>query len=116
MVLLVKPVGQHRMQAYAMRIVPVFGVWIRKEVSAHATVERPPASTAIGRLEDSAARHADVHVARIAGVDQDRMQLRPIGCAGLIVSAPGLTLRMLVQAVDATPCGAAVVRTKQPLR
>jgi hypothetical protein len=54
-------------------------------------------------FEYAAARHADVHVLRIARIDQDRMHLRAVGRAVLIAAAPGLALRMVVEAVDAGP-------------
>src|SRR5215472_17960204 len=104
------------MQANAMRIMPILGVGIRKEIGADAPVERPPVCAGIRRFEYAAAGHADVHVARVARVDQDRMQLRAVGCASLIISTPRFALRMFVQTLDASPCGAAVLGSEQPLR
>ena len=71
---------------------------------------------AVGGLEHAAARHADVHVRRIARIDQDRVQLRAVGRAVLVAAAPRLALRMRVEAGDAfqvappssernSPCG-----------
>ena len=71
---------------------------------------------AIGRLEDAAARHADVQVLRVARIDEDRVQLRAVGRAVLVAAAPRLALRMLVEAVDTRPGRAAVGRAEQPLR
>ncbi len=70
-----------RVQAHAVRIVPELGVRVGEEVGPDAGVERVPVGAAVGRLEHAAARHAEVHVRGVARVDQDRVQLRPVGRA-----------------------------------
>ena len=116
MVLLIQPVGRSRGEPDAMRIVPVFGVRIGHEKRFDAFVERPPVRAAVGRLEYAAAGHPDVHVAGIARIDEDRVQLWAVRRAVLIAAAPRLALRMLVEAIDTGPGRAAVSRPEQALR
>ncbi len=104
------------MHPHAVRIVPVFGIRIGEEVGTHAFVQRMPVGARIGRFEDAAARHPDVEMLRITRVDQDRVELRAIRRAVLVAAAPGLALRMLVEAVDAHPGRAAVGRAEESLR
>src|SRR5262249_50196327 len=107
-VLLVEPIGLRGMKAYAMRIVTVFRGRVGQKVRAHAPVDGPPIAASIRRSDHAAARHADIHVPGIARVDDYRMQLPAVRCAGLIATAPCFAGRMLVEAVDTVPRRAVV--------
>ena len=63
-VLLIEAVGQQRMQAHAMRIVPVLRVGIGQEIRTNAAIDRSPVRAGVRGLEYAAARHADIHVRR----------------------------------------------------
>ena len=94
--------------ATALGIVALQGLrWVegrlRQKIRAHPKIERLPIRSRVRGFEDAAARHADVEVLRIEGIDQDRMQLRTIRRAVLIAAAPGFALRMLVESVHAGP-------------
>ena len=86
-------------------------------IDRHATaVERRPRRALVGGFEDAAARHADVHVGRVARVDQDRVQLGPVRRAVLLAAGPLEQPRMLVEAGDRLPRVAAVLGAKEALR
>ena len=114
-ILLIKTIRQDRMQPYAMRIMTEFRRRLRQEIRLDPGVQRPPGRAAVARFENASARHADVHVIGITGVDQDRMQFRTVGRSILVVAAPGLAHRVLVEAIDADPRGAAIFGAKQSL-
>src|SRR5881398_2672908 len=99
-----------------MGIVSVFCIGIRKEVCPHSAIEWLPIRAFVLRFEDAATGHADIHMLGIARIDQDGMKLRPVRRSVLIATAPCLALRMFVEAVDAMPVRAAIIRAEQPLR
>src|SRR6266550_1116012 len=115
-ILLIKTVRQDRMQPYAMRIMTEFRRRLRQEIRLDSGVQRPPGRAAVARFEHASARHADVHVIGITRVDQDRMQFRAVGRSVLVVAAPCLSHRVLVEAIDADPRGAVIFGAKQSLR
>src|SRR6185369_627785 len=116
MVLLIESIRVARMEAHAMWIVPERRVGVRHEQRFHPFVQRVPVAATIVRLEHPAARHADVDMAWIAGIDENRVELRAVRRAVLIAAAPRLALRMIIEAVDAGPSRAAVGGTEQTLR
>src|ERR1700730_10756150 len=115
-ILLIKTIRQDRMQPYAMRIRAEFRVRLRQETPLDPSVQRPPGRAAVARFEHASARHADVHVIGITRVDQDRMQFRTVGRSVLVIAAPRLAHRVLIEAIDAVPCGATILGAKQSLR
>src|SRR5437588_10368648 len=104
------------MQAHAMRIMAEFRIGLRQEIGANPAIERSPIGPGTGGLENAAARHADVYVRGVAWIDQDRMQLRAIGRAILIATAPLLAPRVRVESRNAFPRRATVTRAEQTLR
>src|SRR6202165_2046715 len=115
-ILLIKTIRQDRMQPYAMRIMTEFRRRLRQEICLDPGVQRPPGRAAVARFENASARHTDVHVIGITRVDQDRMQFRTVGRSVLVIAAPRLAHRVLVEAIDADPRGAAIFGAKQSLR
>src|SRR5436309_2002283 len=114
-ILLVQAIGMTGSETHAVRIVSVLGVGVGKKIGAHAFVEWRPIATPVDRLENATRRHRDIKMLRIARVDQDRVQRRAVGRTLLVIVAPRLALRMLVEAVDSFPRRSAVARTEQTL-
>ncbi len=82
-VLLVEHVGRERMQAHAVRILADLGIRIGQKIDAHAGIQRLPGCARIEALERAAELAGDrqIHVPRIARIDEDRVQHRPVGRA-----------------------------------
>src|SRR5207253_4814889 len=75
-----------------------------------------PTRAAVLAGEDAAARHADIEPARLARIDQDRMELRAVGRAVLLAAGPLPVHRVLVEAAHALPARPAVLGAEQALR
>ena len=79
-VLLVQPIGPLRVQAHAVRVVPE----LRRRGSGRKSPRTPALSGCqslppSARLEHAARRQPEVHVRRVARVDDDRVQHRAVG-------------------------------------
>src|SRR5205823_3304489 len=59
---------------------------------------------------------SDVHVLRVARIDQDRMQFRPVRRAVLVAATPRLSLPMRIEPAHSLPRGTVVGRSEQALR
>src|SRR5262249_5563706 len=92
---------------------------IGEKVGAAAGVERSPVVALVEALEDAAAAagDAEVEVARIARVDEYRVQLRAVGGTALrVVARPFGVHGVLVEAGDRFPGVAGVFRAEEALR
>src|SRR5262249_48855768 len=116
MVLLIEDVRIERMQPHAMRVMAVFGVRDGDKIGPAPRVERLPVGAFVHALEDSAARHPDVHVIRVARINVDRMHLRPVRRAVAQAAGPRRPHRMIVESGDRFPGVSAVFRAEQTLR
>ena len=99
-----------------MRIVAELGLGLGEERDLATGVERLPVETAIGRLEHTARRQRDVHVRRVARIDDDGVQHRPVGRVLLGPLGPRRPHRMVVPTVDRIPRCATVAADEQALR
>src|SRR5262249_31522 len=117
--LLIQNVRRVRMESHAVGILSVLRIGIGQEVGAAAGVERLPVTALVEALEDTAATSGDgeVEMARVARVDQNRVQFRAVRCAGLgIVARPQRIHRVLVESGYWLPGVAGVFRAEEAFR
>src|SRR5712692_1170355 len=104
------------MKPHTVRIVTILRIGDRYKISGADLVQRLPIRAAIRAFENSAHRHAHIHVIGIARIDKYRMQLRTVGGTVARASGPRRAHRMVIEARDAFPVRAAVLAAKQALR
>src|SRR5262245_19837177 len=115
-VFMISDVRLDRVRTDEMRVVAVFWVRDGDKIGRATRVERLPVGAFVHALEDSAARHPDVNVIRVARVDVDRMHLRTVRRAVAKPAGPGRPHRMIVESGYRFPGVSAVFRTEQTLR
>ena len=115
-VLLVEPVGIRRADADAVWVVEGDAGGVESLHDLHAADQRPPGAASVDRLVHPAARHADVQVRRVARVHEDGVELRPVGRSVLGAAHPLPVTRVVVQAGDRVPGGAAILGPEKPVR
>ena len=81
----------------------------------HALDHDLPGLAAVGGFMDAAAGHAEIEMLGIAGIDDDRMHLGPVGRAVLHRAHPFPVLRIVVDAGEGFPGDAAIGRAEQAL-
>ena len=115
-VLLIEAIGITRTQAHAVWIVEGHGRAIEAFDDLHAVNQHRKRPAAIERFMHAAARHRKIEMLRVAWINDDRMQLRPIRGPIFLRPHPFAILRVVVDARERRPGLAAVLRAKQSLR
>ncbi len=115
-ILLVQPVGQRRVLSHAVRVVAEWRRWLRQKGCFDAGIERAPIGPRHRSIRTRLHSTCRYTCGSIARVDEYGMQRRTVGRAVLVAAAPRLAHRMLVESIDAAPCRAAIVGSKQSLR
>src|SRR5215475_8694508 len=77
--------------------------------------QRGPGSSRVNRLMHTTARHAEVEMRRVARIDDDRVQLRPVRRAVLYGAHPFPVLRVVVDKRKRHPSDATILGAEQPL-